>query len=1171
MKQVPQPPAFPSRKLLAPNAFFINPVLLLSGLLAALCLLAPKAEAQSTWAGPAVTTGTLVGTGTAGDFYEVGTNNGLLAVGDAIYVSATAANTALAANSVYYVIAVTGSAYEFSLSPGGAIDTALTNTAGATDTTLHGVYTWDAAGETDLQSGASWTGGNTPDAPDAVANITTQSSTGGNFVAIVNSETVGYINFSGATNDLNLISSNNGSTTTLSALTFATTTGTTPVFDDTSSNHIIRLGGNDASARNGQLVISGTQGLILEASNPGTQFRIDNVNWSGFTNGNGGVGTLTIQSGTAAAENANVLGSGTGAINLTVGNASASPANGPLTTGSAGAILISIGSQSVNVLSGATNGYIYSTLASTVWTLGAGNGTGGNFAGIIGVNPYLSGTAGDNNITNISLVKTGAGIQTISGQIVGSGTATNTVTVNAGTLILSGSNSYGGATSVTGGTLSLQGADAVTLNTVTVSGTGSLTETAANALGGSASLSVTGGTATLSQANSYSGTTSLSSGALYVNNAGALGSGTLSLTGGTIDATNGVITGQSNNPAIAVGSFTFGGSNNLNLGTGPVSITGSTTTITLNGSGGTLTLGGTATNTNSSQTAGITMTVNGAGNTLVLGGFTLGTSGTQAVTDTFNGSGNISINGAVTNGTAFANGLTYAGSGTLMLSGSNNYSGATIITSGTVKLGNVNALGTGAIGQYLQGALDFNGNSITNAFADKAILGGTLTDTGAAVNLTGMGNIGASASRSFFFDGTGNMTFGQQFTGAYSVTKNGSNTVTLSGAGANALTVTAINNGTLVLAKTGGVNAVNGASLGISGGTLQLAGSGGDQINNGTGVVLTSGVFDMNGQDETIASLKLAGTGISGGGALINSAASTSSTLTGVVTLTANSSLGGSGNLTVASSIGDSGSGYSITKIGAGVLTLPAGSGYTGATSVTNGTLIVTGSLSGTVSTSVASGAVLEVDGLVNTSATNSLTGPGAVLRGIGKVGSIMLNSDSILAPGLSSSITAASGTLTTIGPVTFMDNGGSSFNVRLGVQSNASGDNDQLLAGGTVTLDNSPLNVTLGAGLNTAPGGALTYIIINGGAGSTGGGSDLFDVGGTAIAENGTFMAGGYNIEVFYATDAAVDGGAGNDVALELTAIPEPGPWATIFGGMGLLVAIQRMRSRKLNVHRSL
>lgn len=103
-----------------------------------------------------------------------------------------------------------------------------------------------------------------------------------------------------------------------------------------------------------------------------------------------------------------------------------------------------------------------------------------------------------------------------------------------------------------------------------------------------------------------------------------------------------------------------------------------------------------------------------------------------------------------------------------------------------------------------------------------------------------------------------------------------------------------VNSGTLVLAKTSSASvfALNTGVTINNGGTVQLAGSGVNQIA-GTVTLNNGGVFDLDGQSNAITGLSVAGTGISSGGALINSAASTSSTLTGVVTLTANSSMGG--------------------------------------------------------------------------------------------------------------------------------------------------------------------------------------------------------------------------------------------------------------------------------------
>src|SRR5207237_9695773 len=115
---------------------------------------------------------------------------------------------------------------------------------------------------------------------------------------------------------------------------------------------------------------------------------------------------------------------------------------------------------------------------------------------------------------------------------------------------------------------------------------------------------------------SYTGNTLLTAGTLHINSATALGTGIFSISGGTIDNTTaGAITLTNNNPITLGANFVFGGTRNLNLGAGAVTMAGSRT-ITLNGTGSTLTFGGTI----AGYTADRTLTVNGAGNTLSLGG-----------------------------------------------------------------------------------------------------------------------------------------------------------------------------------------------------------------------------------------------------------------------------------------------------------------------------------------------------------------------------------------------------------------------------------------------------------------------------------------------------------------------------------------------------------------------
>src|SRR5262249_27803035 len=122
---------------------------------------------------------------------------------------------------------------------------------------------------------------------------------------------------------------------------------------------------------------------------------------------------------------------------------------------------------------------------------------------------------------------------------------------------------------------------------------------------------------------------SLSAGALNVGNAGALGTQALTITGGTIDNTSGAdLVSSTNNPQNWGGSFTFTGSKSLDLGTGPVTLTSSSTVTT-------------------------------AANTLAVGAV-----------------------GA--NGNNF--GLTKLGGGTLRLKGANTFGGPLVINQGTVIL-----------------------------------------------------------------------------------------------------------------------------------------------------------------------------------------------------------------------------------------------------------------------------------------------------------------------------------------------------------------------------------------------------------------------------------------------------------------------------------------------------
>ena len=309
--------------------------------------------------------------------------------------------------------------------------------------------------------------------------------------------------------------------------------------------------------------------------------------------------------------------------------------------------------QTIGSLSGAATGLVYnvSTQSNLTATLTAGgDNTSTAFAGILENVP-----AGSLNGGKLAILKAGSGALTLSGTNIfsagltlsagqlnvnsASAIGTGTFTINGGTTldnttaaaitlstnnaqVWSGDFTFAGTRNLSLGTgavpLSASRIVTVTANTLTVggviSGAFSLTKAGAGAL-------------TLSGANSYSAGTNLNAGQLNINNATAIGSGAFNIANGTtFDNTSGApITLSNNNAQNWNGDFTFGGTNNLNLGTANVALPASRI-VTVNAAG-TLFVGG-----------------------IISGGF----------------------------------GLTKAGTGTLSLSAANTYSAGTVISGGVL-------------------------------------------------------------------------------------------------------------------------------------------------------------------------------------------------------------------------------------------------------------------------------------------------------------------------------------------------------------------------------------------------------------------------------------------------------------------------------------------------------
>ncbi len=196
------------------------------------------------------------------------------------------------------------------------------------------------------------------------------------------------------------------------------------------------------------------------------------------------------------------------------------------------------------------------------------------------------------------------------------------------------------------GDLTLNGDLATGGNTVTFDGTGDTIAT--GAITGSGDLIKNdGGSLTLSGASTYTGGTALNNGTLNADAATALGSGTVTLAGGTLASTNGTTIG-----------------NTITL-TGDAAMSGIGTTGTLTQSGANTTLG-----LADATLANVNLSNNNTGRTL-----TTEVTGTSAIT------------GTIANGGSSAGNLTKTGAGELVLSGANTYTGTTTISEGTVTLG----------------------------------------------------------------------------------------------------------------------------------------------------------------------------------------------------------------------------------------------------------------------------------------------------------------------------------------------------------------------------------------------------------------------------------------------------------------------------------------------------
>ncbi|WP_192902329.1 fibronectin-binding autotransporter adhesin ShdA [Salmonella enterica] len=457
-----------------------------------------------------------------------------------------------------------------------------------------------------------------------------------------------------------------------------------------------------------------------------------------------------------------------------------------------------LGTGDVTIAESATLALSQGTLDNNVTGEGQIVKSGSDELIVTGDNNYSGGTTisggtltadhadslGSGDIDNSGVLKVGEG--ELENILSGSGSLVKTGT---GELTLSGDNNYSGGTTITGGTLTADHADSLGTGAVANSGVLQVGEgELENTLSGSGSLVKTGtGELTLGGDNSYSGATTITDGTLIAANVNALGSGNIDNSGTLILDANGafelanVTTHSGATTALAAGStldagqFTQEDGSTLSIDLGAATddavITADSVAL-----GGTLNVTGIGSVTDSWTPEAYTYTLIGSDSAITTDFDDLTVAGMNredvdfltidgkvdeadnthydltaslswyadrdnATTDahgTFtlsdpDGSFNVAatltdVDDTLDPGSRWdGKSLTKEGAGTLILSGDNDYSGGTTINEGTLVAASTTALGTGLV--------DNNATLVLDADGEVSAVGGITTHSGATTQL----------------------------------------------------------------------------------------------------------------------------------------------------------------------------------------------------------------------------------------------------------------------------------------------------------------------------------------------------------------------------------------------------------------------------------------------------
>ena len=656
------------------------------------------------------------------------------------------------------------------------------------------------------------------------------------------------------------------------ALTFTNDGGTGTGF--TLTGNAITLGGNiTSSGTTGTHTHTLSLGLILNGTRTltaatGTTFVIDGT----LSETGGSFGFIKTGLGSATLLASNTF---TGAISvsqgtLTIGSIADSGTSSAIGAGS----IINIGSSTTvagTLTYTGTGGFTNRTVNLAATTTGAATINSSGTGALIFTGTFANAGSGAKTLTLGGTSTNNNEIQSILGN--GSGTLSVTKT-NAATWLLSGLNTYTGATTISQGILSINtiadGGISSAIGAGTIINIGSGVQTGTLAYSGAAAST----NRTLNLASTTTGGAIIAAngtGALIftgsVTNAATSGTKLLTLNGtATNNDFQGLISDGGNGGVVAVtkgdtgtwllsGLNTFTGAlsvirSSLSINTiadsGTASAIGAGTTINLGSAaqGGTLIYTGASASSNralvlaSTSTGGGTITNNGSGSLIFTGSFS--NAGSAAKTFTLSGTSTAAneIQAALVDSTGGALSIIKTGTGAWTLSGASTFTGTLSVNQGTLTL---NSLADTGVNSAAGAGSTINLGSSTTV-AGVLIYTGSGASTNRAINLAATTTGAATLNSS----GTGALIF----TGVISNAGSGAKTLTLGGTntGGNAIS-TAITDGSGTLALTkadagawvlSGVNTYTGGTT-LNSGTLVLNSA--SAIGTGT-LTITGGTLD---------------------------------------------------------------------------------------------------------------------------------------------------------------------------------------------------------------------------------------------------------------------------------------------------------------------------------------